>query len=35
MFYLGGIKQYRSILADEASNNYPNFATNADILAPA
>lgn len=35
MFYLGGIKQYRSILAGEASNKYPNFATAADVLTPA
>ena len=27
MFYLGGIKQYRSILADEAADRYPGFVT--------
>jgi cyclohexanone monooxygenase len=35
MFYLGGIKQYRSILAEEASNKYPNFMTNSNALTPA
>ena len=35
MFYLGGIKQYRSILAEEASNKYPNFMTDSNALTPA
>lgn len=35
MFYLGGLKQYRSILADEASSDYPSFLTAAEALEPA
>jgi len=27
MFYLGGLKQYRSLLADESSAGYPSFTT--------
>ena len=32
MFYLGGIKQYRSILAAESAAEYPSFTTSNDIL---
>ena len=35
MFYLGGIKQYRSLAAAESSAGYPGFISNADILTPA
>jgi len=35
VFYLGGLKEYRSILANEASNNYPNFMSGAKALASA
>ena len=33
MFYLGGIKEYRSILQAEIADGYPNFTINADALA--
>jgi cyclohexanone monooxygenase len=33
MFYLGGIKEYRSILQTEIAESYPNFIINADALA--
>lgn len=32
MFYLGGLKEYRSILAAEASQDYPSFVTQARVL---
>jgi cyclohexanone monooxygenase len=32
MFYLGGIKQYRSLLAAERLEGYPGFVSNADLL---
>ena len=32
MFYLGGIKQYRSILAAESAAEYPGFTTSNDTL---
>ena len=32
MFYLVGIKQYRSILAAESAAEYPSFTTSNDIL---
>ncbi len=35
MFYLGGIKQYRSLAAAESPAGYPGFISNADILTPA
>jgi hypothetical protein len=35
MFYLGGMKQYRSLVAAESSDGYPGFLTAADVLAPA
>jgi hypothetical protein len=35
MFYLGRMKQYRSLVAAEASGGYPGFVTAADVLAPA
>jgi cyclohexanone monooxygenase len=35
MFYLGGLKEYRSVLAEESLNEYPNFMTEEDALAPA
>jgi cation diffusion facilitator CzcD-associated flavoprotein CzcO len=35
LFYLGGIRQYRSLAAAESSAGYPGFMSNADILTPA
>ena len=35
MFYLGGLKEFRSILDTEASSGYPGFLTNVDVLNPA
>lgn len=35
MFYLGGIKEYRSILDNEKANGYPSFVTRDDVLEPA
>ncbi|WP_207841194.1 flavin-containing monooxygenase [Williamsia soli] len=35
MFYLGGLKEFRSIVDAEASSGYPGFLTNADVLKPA
>ena len=35
MFYLGGMKQYRSLVTAEASDGYPGFVTAADVLEPA
>jgi cyclohexanone monooxygenase len=32
MFYLGGIKEYRSRLAAERIDGYPGFVSNADVL---
>ena len=33
MFYLGGIKDYRSITAAESADGYPGFLSSADVLA--
>jgi cyclohexanone monooxygenase len=35
MFYLGGLKEYRSVLAEESLNEYPNFMTDESALTPA
>jgi cation diffusion facilitator CzcD-associated flavoprotein CzcO len=35
MFYLGGLKEYRSVLAEEAQNGYPSFTASVDALTPA
>ncbi|MFJ8931503.1 flavin-containing monooxygenase [Streptomyces sp. NPDC102364] len=32
MFYLGGLKQYRALLAEESSAGYPSFTTKATAL---
>ncbi|OOL31551.1 cyclohexanone monooxygenase [Rhodococcus rhodochrous] len=34
MFYLGGLKEYRSILASESSTGYPGFTSSEAVLAP-
>ncbi|MBA8824084.1 cation diffusion facilitator CzcD-associated flavoprotein CzcO [Saccharopolyspora lacisalsi] len=34
MFYLGGLKGYRALLAEESSSGYPGFVISADELAP-
>ncbi|MFC9835245.1 flavin-containing monooxygenase [Rhodococcus sp. NPDC127530] len=35
LFYLGGLKEYRSTLASESSAGYPSYTTNDDVLEPA
>jgi cation diffusion facilitator CzcD-associated flavoprotein CzcO len=35
MFYLGGIKEFRTIAGSEAATGYPSFLTNTDVLAGA
>lgn len=35
MFYLGGLKEYRSVLAEETLSGYPNFLTDDKALTPA
>ena len=35
MFYLGGMKEYRSITAAESAAGYPSFLSSADVLAEA
>jgi cyclohexanone monooxygenase len=35
MFYLGGMKNYRDLLAEETSQDFPGFVTSSDILTPA
>jgi len=35
LFYLGGLKEYRSTLAAESSAGYPSYTTNDDVLEPA
>jgi cation diffusion facilitator CzcD-associated flavoprotein CzcO len=35
MFYLGGMKEYRSITSAEAAAGYPGFVSSADVLAEA
>ncbi|WP_370184930.1 flavin-containing monooxygenase [Rhodococcus wratislaviensis] len=35
LFYLGGLKDYRSTLAAESSAGYPSYTTNDDVLEPA
>lgn len=35
MFYLGGLAQYRSILADEIADGYPGFTASDRVLSPA
>ncbi|MDI6629721.1 MAG: NAD(P)/FAD-dependent oxidoreductase [Rhodococcus sp. (in: high G+C Gram-positive bacteria)] len=35
MFYLGGIKEYRSVLDNEKASGYPSFLTQSDALEPA
>ena len=35
MFYLGGMKAYREVLASESAHGYPGFRTHEDVLAPA
>ena len=35
MFYLGGIKEYRSIVSAESASGYPGFLSSADVLAEA
>ncbi|MFV9453969.1 flavin-containing monooxygenase [Rhodococcus sp. NM-2] len=35
LFYLGGLKEYRSTLAAESSTGYPSYTTNDDVLEPA
>lgn len=35
MFYLGGLGEYRSILANETSQGFPGFTSHSDALTPA
>jgi cyclohexanone monooxygenase len=35
MFYLGGMKEYRSITSTEIASGYPSFTSSADVLAEA
>ena len=35
MFYLGGMKEFRSITAAETASGYPGFLSSADVLAEA
>ena len=35
MFYLGGMKEFRSISAAEIESGYPSFISSADVLAEA
>lgn len=35
MFYLGGMKAYRELLAAESSSDYPGFVAKDDVLTPA
>jgi cyclohexanone monooxygenase len=35
MFYLGGMKNYRDLLAEETSQGFPGFVTSSDVLTPA
>jgi cyclohexanone monooxygenase len=35
MFYLGGIKNYRDLLAEERAQGYPGFRTHSNVLTPA
>jgi hypothetical protein len=35
MFCLSGMKEYRSLVAAEASDGYPGFLTAADVLSRA
>jgi cyclohexanone monooxygenase len=35
MFYLGGMKEYRSITSTESASGYPGFLSSADVLAEA
>lgn len=34
MFYLGGLREYRRLLAEESSSGYPGFVTSAESFAP-
>jgi cyclohexanone monooxygenase len=35
MFYLGGMRTYRELLATEKTNAYPGFEARSDVLTPA
>lgn len=32
LFYLGGLKEYRALISDEAGSGYPAFVTRSDVL---
>ncbi|MFY0408730.1 flavin-containing monooxygenase [Solicola sp. PLA-1-18] len=35
MFYLGGLKEYRSLIGQEAAQGYPSFTSHTEALTPA